>query len=383
MKRLRRPITFVLLLLAAAVCLAADGAAAHGRTGGATLLLLGFVLLILVPFVPGLFEVYWPRDRYPLPLNVDYVKDPRYLGRSARAILRAALGGLTEVPGQHAVRLSRDEQVDVSLELDVPRHTALGPLQYVAGSLRVGEEANCARDVHCGGNARLEAGATLRALACDGDAFLAPQVRITRWIDVAGDLQAGIGADLGAHACAGGRLETAHGVRFTRMTGAPVCTTGYAGDVADDPPAALYEGVDLAAVRDVTDVAHRTAGDLTVAPGDDPDRHRIVLGDLLLRAGARLRGSVKVYGAVRLEAGAVILGDVFAEGDVELASGARVRGNVFSQETVRLGTGCRVGRTGGVKSVVARRGVVLAGDVAVHGHVETSREGRVRCPASD
>ena len=58
-------------------------------------------------------------------------------------------------------------------------------------------------------------------------------------------------------------------------------------------------------------------------------------------------------------------------------------GNVFSQDSIRLGPGSRVGAAGGMKSVVARRDVTLTGDVAVHGYVATSGEGRVRCPGSD
>ena len=359
------------------------GAATHALTFEAALLLGAFGLLILVPFVPGLIEVWRPRDRYPLPVDMDYVKDPRHLGRSARALLAAALRGDQGPPGRRTVTLSKVEAVEVHDRLDVSAGASLSAIQLARGPMVVGERATCDRDLYARAGARIGEGAVLRTLACDGRAALGRGVRIARWLDVEGDAHVGPQSHLGASAAAAGFLELADGVTFERLWGAPVRTAGFRGARELPPAPAPFALPDVLEIRDLEDLASLHRGDLVVGPGETFDRPLVVRGDLRVETDAVVDRTVKVYGDLTLAPGALLLGDAFVEGAVVVGEGAAVRGCVFSQRSVELRRGARVGAPGLVKSVVGKRSVTLAGDVAVHGYVLTDGRGCVTCRGSD
>jgi predicted acyltransferase (DUF342 family) len=361
----------------------AAGTAAHAFPFAAVLLLGVFGLLIVLPFIPGLVEIWRPRDRYPLPVDMNYVKDPRYLGRSARALLSAALRGDDGPPGRRTVNFSKVEAVEVHDRLDVSAGALLTAIQLARGPMSVGDRAVCERDIYARAGARIGEGAVLRSLACDGRAALGRGVRITRWFDVEGDAYVGPQTALGASSAASGFLELADGVTFERLWGAPVRTTGYLGprDLPGAP--APFALPDVQEIRVVEDLASLHRGDLTVGPGETFDRPLVVKGDLRIRTGAIVDRTVKVYGDLTLEPGALLLGDAFVEGAVIVGEGAAVRGCVFSQDSVELGRGARVGAPGLVKTVVGKRRVTLACDVAIHGYVLTDGLGSVQCRDSD
>lgn len=350
---------------------------------GARALLLGtFALLILLPFVPGLIEVYRPRDRYPLPVDVDYAKDPRYFGVSARAILAGAIDLDAVAPGEHEVVLSKPETVEVRDDAEMPAGETRNRVLAARGALRVGEGAVCTVELFARGPATVGADATLRTLSGGADADLGARVIIERWLDVDGNAVVGEGSRLGASAAAGGTLSLADGVAFSRLFGAPVATAGFAGDAGDPPPPPSPPGLEVDEIRTIADLAEYHDGDLTVAA--DAPRHRplVIKGDLVLAPGATLDASARVHGDLRLEAGALVRGDIFVEGDAVLEAGARVRGNLFSQSHVRLARGVRIGRPGMSKSLIAKLGIEFDADVAVHGYVLTDGRGRVSCAGS-
>lgn len=354
-------------------------AAAGTAAGGAAPLLGAFALLILLPFVPGLIEVAWPRDRYPLPIDLDYHKDPRYLGRSARALMDAALADHEGDVGRLSVKLSREEQVDVADRIEIPAGARVETLLVARGVLEIGEDAACERDAFARAGARVGARAALRALACDGPAVLGDGVRITRWLDVEGDVAVGAGAVLGAHAAASGAMTLADGVAFSRLYAETVHTAAWSGPRELPEPPPPFALPDVEEIRDLEDTATLHRGDLTVGPGETHDRPLVVHGDLTVAAGAKLGRTVKAYGAITLADGALLLGDAFAEGRIVVGAGASVRGNIFTQDVVELRRGTRVGAPGVRKSVVGKKGVVLGDDVAVHGYVLTDGQGRVSC----
>ena len=72
--------------------------------------LLGFLLLLALPFLPGIIELRKPQDDRALSINMDYSKDPRYFGNSFRGILTRALGTKSLSEGMKQVSLSKEEK---------------------------------------------------------------------------------------------------------------------------------------------------------------------------------------------------------------------------------------------------------------------------------
>jgi predicted acyltransferase (DUF342 family) len=86
---------------------------------------------------------------------------------------------------------------------------------------------------------------------------------------------------------------------------------------------------------------------------------------------------VKTYRKLVLEEGVRIKGNVFAENGISTGPLTRIFGNVFSQDAIYLGKESRIGRTGAIKSVVARKEIVLDRGVVIYGYVVAGKRGRV------
>ncbi len=372
----------------------------------AFLLLAGFALMCVLPLLPGLLEVLRPRDRYPLPVDLEYAKDPRYLGNSLRGLLARALAAADQAPpkgqptparppaaaaeagafatGTYELALSRQETVRVTGDHAVGAGEVCRDVLFVQGDLHVAEGAVCERELHVRGVARLDDRARVRALAGDRDVTLGDGVAVLRWLDADGDLRAAPACRLGQHCAAGGALALADGCRFARLFSPAITTPGAVsrpvpparGPRLDAPRAAAGDRP-----RNIDDVLRYERGDLTLAAGRTIDRDLLVHGDLTVERGATLAGCLRVRGAVRLGEGVTVLGSVFADGPIQLGAGATVAGNVFGQDTVLVEPGVQVGRRGAIKSLIGNRGVTLRQNVIVHGYVLTEGEGVVRCTA--
>ncbi|MDY0110161.1 MAG: hypothetical protein RBT60_09520 [Candidatus Krumholzibacteria bacterium] len=388
-RRRRRSVIAGLLLmplLAAAVLAASTAAvtadAPPARSAAVALVLGGFAIMCVLPLVPGLWEVLQPRDRYPLPVNLDYAKDPRYLGNSLRRLLNHALAAGELAEGVYRVNLSQPESVRLSGNLTLAAGETCPQVLVVRGDLNAGDGVVCEREVYATGRVTMAADAGLRALAADGDIDLGPRVSVLRWLDTAGDLRAAREGQLGRHCCAQGRLELADGCRFARLYGAVIVTPGGRPRPA---PAALTPQIEPPAAnqdpseRTIAEVLHYERGDLGLAAGQTLQGDLVVYGNLTVAAGATLAGSLRVRGSVDLAAGVTLLGSLFADGPVNLGQGVTVAGHVFGQDTVTLAPDVQIGRDGAVKSLVGNRGVTLGERVVVHGYVQTEGEGRVRC----
>lgn len=350
---------------------------------GAAVLIL-FAAMLVLPFLPGLLEIRWPRDRYPLRVDLDYAKDPRHLGRRLRQLLRAGVGPGAAAAGTRDVKLSRPERVDVSGARTLAADSVCDAVLLVQGDLMADTGCRLREDAYVLGAATLAARCDLRTLACDGDVRLGAAVRVHRWLDADGEVWAGEGADLGAYCATAKTLHLADGVRFTRLFAEPIVTAGAPPPAAPDLPSDLpplprprRAGDDVEA--SIADVLSWHAGDLTLAPGSRQAGDAVVRGRLRVGCGALLRGRVRVHRDCRLDAGAILDGDLYADGDVVLGTGAVVTGTIFTQGHVDIGSGCRIGRPGGVKSVVGNLGVTLGSSVLVHGQVHAEGEGVVSC----
>jgi len=362
------------------------GASEPGGSGAGVLLtrtvLLGvFVLLLFLPFLPSVAEVFHPQDEYPLPVNLDYSKDPRYLGRSAWRILDRALEKTNGENGSLSVRMSKDEIVEVSGDRTIHKDDEIDGVMFVDGNVELEPEAACARDLYVTGDASIGRASSLRTLASKGRVRLEAECRVSRWIDAEGGIETGEECALGASAASGGAIRLGTGTEFRRLYGHPVGTGGTAargaGPPLPDSPDPAGRPGDETEIRTIKDTLDLHENDLELAPGRRQERPVLVKGDLKLGRGAILTGPARVYGRTLLEPGALVLGDLFCEGPVEVGEGAAVRGNLFSQDTIELGPGVSVGEPDAPKSVVAKKAIRLAAGVRVHGYLLTEGEGKV------
>jgi hypothetical protein len=353
--------------------------------GAGAVLLVVFAGMLVLPFLPGMFEIRRPRDRYPLLVNLDYAKDPRHLGRRLRELLRAGIeGAAAGTPGRHHIQMSKPDRVEVTASLALAPDSVCDAVLYVRGDLEAGAGSCLREEAYVLGGATLHAQCDLRALACDGEVRLGAGAKVRRWLDADRDVWAAEGSELGAYCATAGALHLADRVRFQRLFGEPILTPGAQPRPLPELPTTLpllprpeRQRNELTASIDEALSWH--AGDLTLAAQSQQEGDAVVRGSLVMEAGAVLRGRVRVHGDCHLAAASVLDGDLYADGDVTLGVGVTVTGTIFTQAQVTLGRACQVGRPGAIKSVVGNRGVILGPAVVVHGQVHAEGEGSVSC----
>lgn len=307
-----------------------------------------FALVLAVPAIPTIREIYWPRDDGRLHIHEQYVRDPRWFGRSYREMLAAFVAAARgDAAYDRDVRLRTDEETRWEPDTTIPAQERLRGIA-VGERIRVGTGAGI-RDAYALESLEVERAVVARTLTSDGPLVVGDAVTILRWIDADGEISVGSGTDLGVSASGGRRVTLAGSVRFERVWGKPVVSRTSATD-----PFAL---------RDRSRIVR-------IGRTRPKDTAPIVIhGGVRLAGGTHIPSHIKVHGSLDVEPGVHVAGNVIVRGDATFAANATVDGHVFAEGDIRLGPGCRVGRPGGVKTVYAAGRVLIAGDVEVQGWI--------------
>lgn len=316
---------------------------------------VSFALILALPAVPAIRELARPRDDGRLHIPEQYVRDPRWFGRSYRTKLAPFVAAARGDDGYDAdVRLLTTEETRWEPALAIPPNERVRGIA-IGDRVHVGHAAGI-RDAYALQSLTCDRDVVARTLTSDGVLFVGEDVTILRWIDADGDIEVGAGTSLGVSASSGGRVTLGRRVTFERVWGKPVAT------VASDAPA--FSLSDGAAVTHAG--PHDAAASAPI----------VVLGALRIAAGTAISTSLKVHGTLEVEPGVRIAGSVIARGDVTFAAGVTVLGHVFSEGDIRIGPGCRIGAPGSVKTLYAAGTLLLAGDVEVAGWVVAEDGGR-------
>ena len=316
-----------------------------------------FGLMLAVPAIATIREVWWPRDEGRLRIPEQYERDPRWFGRVYREKLAALVAAARGDESYEAdLKLRTDEDTRWAPDLTIPPQERLRGIA-VGERIRVGHGAGI-RDAYALQSLDVERDVVARTLTSDGGLHVGPAVNILRWIDADGEIVVDAGANLGVSASGGTRVTLAGGVHFERVL-------GRAGNLATPTTAPLS-------------LAERKHATLIDAAAVETGKPIIVYGPLRIAAGTNIGSDVKVHGPLDVESGVRISGNVIARGDVTFASDVRVEGHVFSERDVRLGPLCRVGHPAGTKTVYAAGRVVIANDVHVEGWVVAEAGGETQ-----
>ena len=320
------------------------------------LLLLSLVLFIVVlvlPAVPSMFEVRKPKDDGRLHITEQYVRDPRWFGASFRNKLTPFVNEARgNGYGRAALQMRTEEDVRWAPDLEIPPEERLRGIG-IGERVNVGHDAGI-RDAYALEHLNVERGVIARTLTSDATMHLGNAVQILRWIDSNGDITVDADSDLGLSASGGERVTLRDRVKFERVWGAPV--------VSQTETQTPFE----------LDVHKGRVVDAETAREGKPV---IMYGNTRIVSGTILTSHLKVHGDLTVENGVHIAGNVIARGDITFASGVSVGGHVFSEGNVRLGPSTRISRAGVSKTVYATGDVMLADDVEVFGWIVSENGG--------
>lgn len=312
-----------------------------------------FMLVLALPAVPSMFEVRKPKDDGRLHIMEQYVRDPRFFGRSFRHKLAPFV---TEARGNSygraELQMRTDEEVRWSPDLLIP---ALERLRGIGVGERVvvGHGAGI-RDAYALEHLDVERDVVARTLTSDATMHIGSTVQVLRWIDADGEIDVDSDADLGLSASSGARVTLGERVRFERVWGAPV-----ASHTSHREPYELSQ-------QKSTLVDAKSVGD---------EQSVVIYGPVRVAAGTAIPAHLKVHGPISIESGVRIGGNVISRGDVTLAEDVIIGGHVFAEGDIRLGPRSRVSRASVSKTVYATGAVLIANDVEVFGWIVSENGG--------
>jgi NDP-sugar pyrophosphorylase family protein len=332
------------------------------------LVVVGFLLMLILPLLPGLLELRTPTDDDPPMIRLEYTKDPRYFGRSFRSIVARTVP-MDQPLGECTVEMSRSEEVvRIANAVEISAGEEVEQTLYVADSLRVHDSAILRREVYSRGSVDLGEHCTVRAVAADGILNAASGLKVVRWLDSEREINLASHSDLGMSVSCEGMLRLGFGSSFRRLFGRPVSLGEFFYSEWSLPSAeqqAVLSTEDVKVISDACICVREFRG----LPEQIINGDLVSRGDVSIEQLSSVMGSVKAHGAVVLHPGALIMGNLFAEGDIVLKSGSRVLGNVFSQGRILMEADCVIGRPGRVKSLIARRGIRISRGCAIYGYV--------------
>lgn len=320
-----------------------------------------FLILLLLPFLPGIIELIRPRDADPLFIKMDYSKDPRYFGSAFKDLLRNSLKENLSI-GTKNIKLSKDEKVEVTLSENIGSGKQVSDILYVKGNISSEKNTKFDKEIYVTGEAVIGEKNIVRAIASDSAIKLSEEVKIIRWLDADGSITADKYCDLGISASCGAELNLGLGNAFKRLWGNPVITYGLPSDniVSDEEQKKLFKA-------ELLDDKHLEV----IPPFTKIEKTLIVRKNLEIKGNCTLTESVKAYGDLIVGKNVKIYGNVFSEGNIEIGEGSEVSGNIFSQGTIRLQNRVKVGNPNTIKSVIGKKGVLIGRDVKIFRYVMT------------
>jgi predicted acyltransferase (DUF342 family) len=331
--------------------------------------LLVSMAFILVPFLPGFMELFRPQDEKALALSMNFSKDYKYFGKSFQKILENGLGTkhITE-PGEYTLMLSKPEKVLVVERERVSAQKKMDEILYVLGDFASGSEAEFRKEIYVRGSCKIGGRNTLRALYCEGDLVIGEGTIVIRWVDGDRDIEIEEGCRLGVSVASPKRVAVARHCSFSRIFGLPILTYEAKGPE-------ISSNIRIRNISDMTMVI--TKKEIIFPPRTNIPSDIVTHQRIVLRGDSFAKANIKSYRDIIIEEGSRVEGNLFSEGDVVIKAGCAITGNIFSQGQVKIGDAVRVGQEGQIKSVIAKKGVFIEGNVSIYGYLMTEGEGRI------
>ncbi|MFZ8784867.1 hypothetical protein [Thermocrinis sp.] len=304
------------------------------------LLVALFSILLFLPFVPSIIELFLKRDTEPIPIDLERKKEPDYFGKSFINILATALKDLksqevekpkpvyVKLPVYLKLKLNREEWVCFLNDEKLAESTMDTPVVFTKDTTFL-QNHTFKRELVVFGNAVFKNTCVARSLYVKGDCLIKAPVRVARWVHVEGTLITRSNADLGVGVYA----------REIRIRGWTTFKRAYAQkiDTSDEP---------------LIDKENNTG--------------RVIN----LKGNFGITGSITIGGKERP---VFVDGDIFCDGAAQIEGDVWIKGNVFSQDSITLKDGVVIGIEGKVKSVVARGEILIKGPFRIYGYIHSEK----------
>jgi len=343
-------------------------------------------LMFMLPLIPALVELRRKSDALPLQVVQQNAGEIRHFAIGFREYIKgleptmqrcvadgtSATGTLPD--GEEYVVLGR---IDEPLVLALEQRDASHPVVMAAATdLTLPRDATFSKDIYAGGQFIGGAKNIYRAILGERNVSLGDSSRVLRWVHAVGEFSAGLGCRLFGRISSDSLIRLQADCSFLRLN-APRIEIGQASSNGD------------ATAPSLTNPANAVSGmfrrflhddDFEVKAGQVITSNIVIRGQLHIRSGARVCGSVKSVKDMVLEDGVAVEGSLISARKMRIGRHCAIHGPVVAERELAIASGGRCGTLEYPTTVSAPRieveeGVVVFGTLWAreHGQVVASQ----------
>lgn len=344
---------------------------------GLTVIIIVFILMLIVPFIPAFREMIHPKDNKPMLIDQEYTRDPRFLDKHLLEELKPVLDKTENA--QKTLKYKNSVPIDIVNEFKASDPYKADHVLIVSNDMKTASGSTFKQPVYVKGKASIGENCSFDILMAENEVTVGRNLTLEKWMSSNANIKIGQSATLGKRVACDGILQIGKGCRFRNLYAMPVSTYDVDFNLEVMKPAAVeFPDGQMPNMTEVSDSNWYVAkGFMTIPPYSMVNNSMIVKSDLVLRQGVVVNGNIKVYGKVTMEKDVRIYGELICNGDIEVGEFSYIRENLFTQSQITIKNGVRIGLPGQNKSIIGKKGINLDKNVIIYGNVMTAGEGLV------
>lgn len=306
-------------------------------------LVFATMLLLALPLIPAIMELYRKSDAVPLSVVQRHAGDIRYFATGFRNYLTPIEGELkrsetTRVGSEGILADGTKYCVIGSPSQPVPVQGNVCPvLIATAWNLRAASGIAFQKDIYTRRGFIGGENNSYRAILADSSIQLGNSSCVTRWLHASGEVRTGADCRLEGRVSSDQALLLERGTRFLRLN-APLIATSRLENV--EWMTANQPGRNESLLTTVRELHH---GDLKIEPGEVVRANLVVRGNLQIGAGAQIHASVKSCRDLMLERDVYIAGSAISGRTMEIGQNSSIAGPVIAERSIFIHDGTRCG----------------------------------------
>ncbi len=338
------------------------------------------LLLLLLPFVPGLLEIRRKQDAQPLRVARNYDVKVRYFANRFREYIRTHFAGQLSTmrsqartlqgeleDGSHYClvareaaiafeRAEREAQVTTRMFIADADLTLPGAMTYLNELYASGTITGADEDIY-------------RAMLAEADITLGQDSMLLRWMHADGEIRIASGCVLYGRVSADKRIMIDSQVRFRRLN-APEILFGSntPPPQATAQPRQEIQPEDLAVEVDIAAGRWLIEDDLDLADNSCVHANLVVTGTLRIGRNCEIHGSIKSHKLLHIDSGCAIHGSVVSMQAIQISTGCYLKGPLISEAQVHIDANCRIGSVS-LPTTITAEDIHIQANCLAHGTV--------------
>jgi len=333
-------------------------------------LAIAFVMMF-IPFIHIIIAIKGKKDVDPLPVNLDYSKDPRFMAnRFEKYFFKAFEKTTLEV--SHIYHDDKFGTVEVLNQQYNDKKYYKG-MVYILDEIEIAQKSTISHEILSEASVTLLSNCKVRAIKSKHSITLHKNSQVQRWVDAGENVYVGKDSCLNI-VCATKRIVLAQGTQFKRLYAHPIQSSHERKDPIHEP----HWEKDEVTFSDIKDNVLYLSTKRPFIDQDTTVSQSIVSKySLTLKKNVRIEGNVKSNANLHLDENCIIMGNLFSEGDISISENCFIMGNVFSHKNIYISKGSQIATATRTKSVIAKGIISIEEGVSIFSYVLADNYGEI------